>query len=159
MPERMTAYKVALPARTPWNEPGANALMALKPEPWTVDALCARTGGDAHYPEDGGSTAEAKAICAACDVRERCLQYALDNNEVHGVWGGLAPRERRHLRRHGTLRVKPEPQERELTPKHLARLALYQAGATTAQIADACGVRRSVIENWLRYYHLSANRG
>jgi WhiB family redox-sensing transcriptional regulator len=32
-------------------------------------------------------------------VREECLQYALDNSEKFGIWGGLSERERRRLRR------------------------------------------------------------
>ena len=39
---------------------------------------------------------QAKAICATCPVTRPCLQFALDHNERHGVWGGLGPTERRH---------------------------------------------------------------
>jgi WhiB family redox-sensing transcriptional regulator len=30
----------------------------------------------------------AKAICAKCDLRERCLSDALEREEPWGVWGG-----------------------------------------------------------------------
>jgi hypothetical protein len=36
-------------------------------------------------------------VCAGCEVRAECLQDALDNNELFGVWGGLSERERRVL--------------------------------------------------------------
>jgi WhiB family redox-sensing transcriptional regulator len=39
----------------------------------------------------------AKAICAACDVRRQCLDFALATREPHGIWGGLNEIERRHL--------------------------------------------------------------
>lgn len=39
--------------------------------------------------------ARAKAVCAACRVRQLCLDYALTTRQVHGVWGGLAEQERR----------------------------------------------------------------
>ena len=38
---------------------------------------------------------EAKAICAVCGVRRECLDYALDTNEVYGIWGGLSEVERK----------------------------------------------------------------
>lgn len=39
----------------------------------------------------------AKSICRSCPVRERCLDYALDNREPYGIWGALTERERRKL--------------------------------------------------------------
>ena len=39
-------------------------------------------------------------MCAACPVREECLELALRNWAVgqHGVWGGTVPAERERLR-------------------------------------------------------------
>lgn len=71
--------------------------LAAPPE-WTVDALCAQTDPEAYFPEKGGSTREAKAICRDCPVTTECLTYALEHNERYGVWGGLSERERRRLR-------------------------------------------------------------
>ena len=39
----------------------------------------------------------AKQICAQCNVREDCLQFALRVREPHGIWGGLTEAERRAL--------------------------------------------------------------
>jgi WhiB family redox-sensing transcriptional regulator len=64
---------------------------------WYDDALCAQVDHDSFYPELGGSTVDAKKVCAGCDVREKCLEYALENNERHGVWGGLSEQQRRKL--------------------------------------------------------------
>jgi WhiB family redox-sensing transcriptional regulator len=50
-------------------------------------------------PEKGGSTREAKRICAMCDVRSESIDYALENDERFGIWGGLSERERRKLKR------------------------------------------------------------
>ena len=73
--------------------------VALENEfPWQAFALCAETDPEAFFPEEGGSTREAKKICAACDTRVECLQYALDNDEHFGVWGGMSGRERRKLK-------------------------------------------------------------
>ena len=66
---------------------------------WQGDALCAQTDPEAFFPEKGGSTREAKRICEGCEVRSECLDYALENDERFGIWGGLSERERRKLRR------------------------------------------------------------
>lgn len=64
---------------------------------WQEEALCAQVGGDEWFPDKGGSVRDAKRICMACPVREACLQYALDNVERFGIWGGKSERERRRL--------------------------------------------------------------
>ena len=66
---------------------------------WQGQANCVGVDPDIFFPERGASTKEAKAICAACAVREDCLEYALDNGEKFGIWGGTSERERRRLRR------------------------------------------------------------
>ncbi len=69
------------------------------PLAWQSDSLCAQTDPEAFFPEKGGSTREAKKICAACEVKAQCLDYALTNDERFGIWGGLSERERRKLRK------------------------------------------------------------
>lgn len=70
-----------------------------EPEEWRKAAVCAQTDADAFFPDKGGSTREAKQVCLGCDVRAECLQYALDNDERFGIWGGYSERERRLLKR------------------------------------------------------------
>ena len=66
---------------------------------WQSDALCSQTDPEAFFPEKGGSTRDAKRICGSCDVRGECLEYALQNDERFGIWGGMSERERRKLKR------------------------------------------------------------
>ena len=66
---------------------------------WQERALCAQTDPEAFFPEKGGSTRDAKKVCLVCDVRLDCLEYALENDERFGIWGGLSERERRRLRK------------------------------------------------------------
>ena len=66
---------------------------------WQDRALCAQTDPEAFFPEKGGSTREAKKVCVGCDVRSECLEYALENDERVGIWGGLSERERRKLKK------------------------------------------------------------
>lgn len=69
------------------------------PLAWQERALCAQTDPEAFFPEKGGSTREAKAVCASCEVRAECLEYALENDERFGIWGGMSERERRRYKR------------------------------------------------------------
>ena len=66
---------------------------------WQERALCAQTDPEAFFPEKGGSTREAKRVCLSCEVRVECLEYALENDERFGIWGGLSERERRRLKK------------------------------------------------------------
>jgi WhiB family redox-sensing transcriptional regulator len=84
----------------------------LNTEKWVRQALCVETDPELFFPSPGRAATEAKRICESCPVREQCLQYALTNQEIHGIWGGLSPRERDALRRgrprhcpHGPLRA------------------------------------------------------
>jgi WhiB family transcriptional regulator, redox-sensing transcriptional regulator len=70
-----------------------------EPPSWQRYANCLGVDPDLFFPERGGSTREAKEVCRGCVVRTECLQYALDNAEKFGIWGGLSERERRRLRR------------------------------------------------------------
>jgi WhiB family redox-sensing transcriptional regulator len=74
------------------------ALVAGGDESWRLDGLCAETDPEAFFPEKGGSTRDAKRVCAGCPVRLECLEYALGNDERFGIWGGLSERERRRVR-------------------------------------------------------------
>ena len=59
----------------------------------------ARRRTRAFFPEKGGSTREAKRVCRSCEVRAECLEFALENDERFGIWGGLSERERRRIKR------------------------------------------------------------
>ncbi len=62
------------------------------------EALCTQVDAEIFFPEKGGSSRAAKAVCLRCDERVECLEYALENNERWGVWGGMSERERRKIK-------------------------------------------------------------
>lgn len=79
---------------------------------WQTHAACYGMDPDLFFPTKGEGAREARLTCAACPVRQPCLQFALDNNEKYGIWGGLATKERRRLRRQqdtGTITVDAPP--------------------------------------------------
>lgn len=78
-----------------------SVLSDYEPQPpaWMREALCAQLGDpELFFPTKGGSTSEAKGVCRRCPVQAECLEFALDNNEAFGVWGGVSERNRRRLK-------------------------------------------------------------
>lgn len=65
---------------------------------WQADANCRGVNPEVFFPQRGEDTKFAKSICRACDVQAECLAYALNNDEHHGIWGGVSERERRVIR-------------------------------------------------------------
>lgn len=74
---------------------------------WRLSALCAQTDPELFFPEKGGSTRQAKAVCSRCEVRTACLDYALTTGQRDGVWGGLSTRQRQLLHRQRTDQQSP----------------------------------------------------
>jgi WhiB family redox-sensing transcriptional regulator len=66
---------------------------------WRAEAACHGIDPDVFFPErgDAAGVSAAKAICADCPVRSAYLDYALENHEREGVWGGTAAKERRRI--------------------------------------------------------------
>ncbi|MEU9198869.1 WhiB family transcriptional regulator [Streptomyces sp. NPDC048332] len=64
-------------------------------------AICARTEHDPDLWHSALPTDEATAAahCRACPLRQACADYALNNGEQRGTWGGLTARDRRRLLR------------------------------------------------------------
>lgn len=67
---------------------------------WMRDALCAQIGGDLWYPGKGedNNAAKAKQTCLRCELRDQCLNYALEREERWGIWGGLTYKQRVKIR-------------------------------------------------------------
>lgn len=76
-----------------------NAVVGGEDLSWQAYANCLGVDPDLFFPERGASTREAKAVCRRCVVRTECLEYALNNAEKFGIWGGLSERERRRIRK------------------------------------------------------------
>ncbi|HEY9411431.1 MAG TPA: WhiB family transcriptional regulator [Jiangellaceae bacterium] len=68
-------------------------------ENWRDGAECRQADPEAFFPAKGGSNTEAKHTCLSCSVRVFCLDWAIENNIQHGVWGATSTYQRRNLRR------------------------------------------------------------
>ena len=65
---------------------------------WRDSANCLALDVNDFYPEKGGSALRPVfAVCAECDVRQACLDWAIEQGELHGIWGGLSPRARHKI--------------------------------------------------------------
>ncbi|MES1975714.1 MAG: WhiB family transcriptional regulator [Pseudomonadota bacterium] len=66
---------------------------------WRSEAACREMDPVIFFPESRDEVGAAGPICAACPVREECLDYALANRIDEGTWGGVSERGRRRMRR------------------------------------------------------------
>lgn len=71
---------------------------------WRHTAACRDEDPELFFPIGNTGPAlmqieEARAVCLRCDVRDTCLEWALENGQDAGVWGGKSEDERRALRR------------------------------------------------------------
>lgn len=71
---------------------------------WRDVAACRDTDPDLFFPVGTTGAAvhqieAAKAVCDVCLAKDACLQFAIENNQDSGVWGGTSEDERRKLRR------------------------------------------------------------
>ena len=63
---------------------------------WQAKAACRGPQAAVFYPPGGGESRDekrvrelrAKASCDQCAVVGRCLKFAVDSGEFHGIWGG-----------------------------------------------------------------------
>lgn len=97
---------------------------------WTQSAECAKPGKPYMFPHERDAVAVelAKDTCAACPVRQQCLNEALGRNESFGIWGGMTTDERRALRRKSARKAaKPRGQSAaEATASDAAARPAYQ---------------------------------
>jgi WhiB family transcriptional regulator, redox-sensing transcriptional regulator len=71
---------------------------------WWSHAACSAADPELFFPISTsgpavGQVAQAKAVCARCQIRQECLDYALEAGSVRGIWGGTTENERRLPRR------------------------------------------------------------
>jgi WhiB family redox-sensing transcriptional regulator len=67
---------------------------------WRLRGACRGLDPEIFYSanEDEG-VERAKEVCAGCVVQQQCLEFALDNRESEGIWGGATEKERRRILR------------------------------------------------------------
>ncbi|MEU4949853.1 WhiB family transcriptional regulator [Streptomyces lavendulae] len=77
-------------------------LQGVSDHSWHARAACHGMDPDSadelffHAPRDRWAIREALETCGMCPVRQECFDYALDNEEKEGIWGGMTADERLH---------------------------------------------------------------
>lgn len=68
----------------------------MREKPWEVEAACAPANRSNHakhldwFSTDGEEKYDARAVCQSeCPVRKECIQFALTNKIINGIWGGV----------------------------------------------------------------------
>jgi WhiB family transcriptional regulator, redox-sensing transcriptional regulator len=117
--------------------PRPRSLATSAPAGWRDRAACRGTDLDLFFPGRGESAEPARRVCAACPVRQQCLDYAISHGIVYGIWGGLVERDRRALRSRHADAARTERDE--------AIAAAAAAGYTQAAIGRAFGLTRTSV--------------
>lgn len=77
-----------------------------KGDGWKAQGRCAETDPEVFFPETGKNTLrDAQRVCKGCEVKDRCLEWALAADERYGVWGGVGERERERMRKRGRVKI------------------------------------------------------
>jgi WhiB family transcriptional regulator, redox-sensing transcriptional regulator len=79
---------------------------------WRGRGACLSADPELFFPlSSAGPSVEqlhqAKTVCAGCQVRAECLEFALATRQVHGVWGGTSEDERQQFLAGRTSRPAP----------------------------------------------------
>ncbi len=105
----LAAHRPARPLSSLQGEDPAGVAVGLPglPHGVTLDpevvrgAACGDQDLELFYPDPGDQAAEqaAKQVCAACPVKQPCLEMALQTGDQHAILGGTTPQQRGRLRR------------------------------------------------------------
>ena len=123
---------------------------------WLDQAACRDLDPERFFPESGEQTkaAEAKVICAGCQVRDQCLDLAVKAagglDQDHGVFGGTLPAERSRLRGNTFPAPSAYRQDRELAAQ--AHQLANQVGLR--QAARRLGIHRDALKGAFTQWEL-----
>jgi WhiB family redox-sensing transcriptional regulator len=124
--------------------PAAPARFAAR---WRALAACRGTQIEVFFPGRGETAEPARQVCARCPVCQQCLEFAVGNRIVYGIWGGLTGPERRALQS-GWLRAARRDRDEAIR-------AADAAGFTAEEIGRSFGLSRMMVTRIVR----RGNRG
>jgi WhiB family redox-sensing transcriptional regulator len=114
---------------------------------WRERAACRGARIEVFFPGRGETAGPARQACALCPVCQQCLEFAVSNRIVYGIWGGLTGPERRELQS-DWLRAARRDRDGAIR-------AADAAGFTTEAIGHSFGLSRMTVTRIVR----RGNRG
>ena len=75
--------------------------MATPSDPFDGTQLCVEEDAEIFFPEDYSdlkAVDKAKSFCDECHLVVACLDYALKDSWLEGIWGATTPGERKVIR-------------------------------------------------------------
>ena len=109
---------------------------------WQARAACRGARIEVFFPGRGEAAGPARQVCARCPVRRQCLEFAVSNRIVSGIWGGLTGPERRTLQSDWLRAARRDRDE--------AILAADAAGFTAEAIGRSFGLSRMTVTRIVR---------
>jgi WhiB family redox-sensing transcriptional regulator len=74
--------------------------LALRSSPFNGTQLCVDEDPNTFFPErytDYAAVDRARKICGDCWIKSDCLEYALKEPNLEGIWAGTTPLDRKRL--------------------------------------------------------------
>lgn len=140
---------------------GRASILAAQNANWVTRGACRTVDDpDLFYPVGGSTQARqqanaAKAVCAGCTVKTRCLEWALATRQDEGVLGGLTEEERRAIHKR-----RPRSSFQRKAAQHIIRHRLPEfeelmgQGLEPLEVAKRMGTNVQTVNNVLE--HLAA---
>lgn len=72
---------------------------------WRHESACRDADPELFITNNVPSIQAAKAICRQCVVREDCLNWAIENGQTSGTWGGYSEKDRRKMNLHRSATI------------------------------------------------------
>ena len=109
----------------------------VDPDLWFPEAI--------RNPEERNqTTANAQQICASCPYKSQCLQFALDNEIRHGIWGGVVSDD--------PIRLKRSTSTKSRRVQKLENIrSLLDYGYTLEKACDEVGIAVTTYDRYLQY--------
>lgn len=64
---------------------------------WDEQAACRGADVEMFFSVEEADQQRALELCARCEVRQECLESAIERREMYGIWGGMTESDRRTL--------------------------------------------------------------
>lgn len=82
-------------------------------ESWEERAACRGADVELFFSVEEDDQKQALEYCARCEVRAECLEEAVNNREMYGIWGGMPESDRRSLIRDIRRREREQRERRK----------------------------------------------